>query len=66
MIPAISVALLACAMLEGDGRFSIAGAIFFALAIGYFTLLYLGGATIVSVINDWWHGNFGILPVNPD
>jgi hypothetical protein len=66
MIPAISVALLACAMLEGDGRFSIAGSIFFAMALAYFTLLYLGGATIVSVINDWWRGYFGILPVNPD
>jgi hypothetical protein len=66
MIPAISVALLACAMLEGDGRFSIAGAIFFLLSLGYFTLIFLGGAALVSQIDDAWRAIFGPLPLNPD
>ena len=66
LFPAIAVALLACAMLEGDGRFSIAGAAFFLLSLGYFTLLYFGGAAIVGGIDEWWRANFGALPVNPD
>jgi len=59
MIPAIAVALLACGMLEGDGRFSIAGAAFFALALGYFALIFFGGATLVAQVNDWWRAHFG-------
>ncbi|MGH8048349.1 MAG: exopolysaccharide biosynthesis protein [Chthoniobacterales bacterium] len=66
MIPAISVALLACAMLESDGRFSIAGAVVFAMALLYFGLLVLGGAAITAQINDWWRGEFGPLPFNPE
>jgi hypothetical protein len=66
LFPAVAVALLACAMLEGDGRFSIAGAAFFLLSLGYFALLYFGGAAIVGGIDDWWRANFGTLPVNPD
>jgi hypothetical protein len=60
MIPAVSIALLACAMLESDGRFSIAGAGFFLLALAYFALLILGGAAITSQINDWWHARLGL------
>jgi hypothetical protein len=66
MIPAIAVALLACAMLEGDGRFSIAGASFFLLSLAYFALLLFGGAALVSQIDDFWRAIFGRLPVDSD
>jgi hypothetical protein len=65
MIPAIAIVLLACAMLEGDGRFSMAGAVFFLLSLAYFGLVFFGGAAIVTTINDWWNSRFG-LPSNPD
>lgn len=58
MLPAISIALIACAMLEGDGRFSIAGGVFFAMAITYFALLYVGGASLATGVAGWWHGLF--------
>ncbi len=48
MFPATAVVLLACALLEKDGRFSIAGAVVFVLALGYFALLWLGGAAAVQ------------------
>jgi len=57
--PAVSVVFLACALLESDGRFSIAGAIFFCAAIGYFALICFGGAALASAINDWWQSHFG-------
>lgn len=44
LFPALAVALLACALLERDGRFSIAGAAFFGVAVAYFALLTFGGA----------------------
>jgi len=64
--PAVAVALLACAMLEEDGRFSIAGAGVFVVAATYFALLLLGGTAAASQIDGWWHAHFGALPVNPD
>lgn len=53
MIPAIAVVLLACAMLEADGRFSIAGGICFLGALAYFTLLALGGGAAFTHAWDW-------------
>jgi hypothetical protein len=64
--PAVAVALLACAMLEGDGRFSIAGAAVFAIAVAYFALIFFGGTTLVSQIDDWWGAHLGPLPLNSD
>ena len=66
MIPAIAIVLLACAMMEGDGRFSIAGAVFFAAALAYFSLIFFGGTALVDQIGGWWHARFGSLPMNPD
>lgn len=48
MFPATAVVLLACALLERDGRFSIAGAIVFAAALAYFGLLWMGGTAVVT------------------
>jgi len=64
--PAVAVALLACARLEGDGRFSIAGAAFFSFTLVYFALLTFGGAAIAGQIDDWRKSYFGSLPVDPD
>jgi len=52
--PAVAIALLACAMLEADGRFSIAGGVFFVVAIGYFALLGFGGGAAMQQVNAWW------------
>jgi len=57
--PAVAVVLLACAMMEGDGRFSIAGAAFFLAALAYFGLLAFGGAALAGGINAWWKSLFG-------
>lgn len=57
--PAVSVALLACAMLEGDGRFSIAGFAVFLAALAYFALIFLGGGSLVAQVDDWWRAHFG-------
>jgi hypothetical protein len=57
--PAVAIALLACAMMESDGRFSIAGAAFFLAALAYFGLLVFGGAALASGINAWWKSLFG-------
>ncbi len=54
LFPAVAIALLACAMLEADGRFSIAGGIFFLVAVAYFTLLSLGGGAAWQQIGAWW------------
>jgi hypothetical protein len=59
MLPAICVALLACAKLENDGRFFLAGAVFFLLALGYFALLTFGGASLGAQIGQWWQELFG-------
>lgn len=53
--PAVAIALLACAMLEADGRFSIAGGIFFAVAVAYFTLLGVGGGAVMQQVGAWWN-----------
>jgi hypothetical protein len=59
MLPAAATVLLACAMLENDGRFSIAGATLFVLATGYFTLIFFGGATLGAGVTEWWQAHFG-------
>lgn len=53
--PAVAIALLACAMLEADGRFSIAGGVFFVLAIAYFALLGFGGGAVMQQVGAWWN-----------
>jgi len=59
--PAWAVVLLACAMLESDGRFTIAGTIVFLIGCGYFALLGFGGTAAVKQIDDWWRAGFSPL-----
>jgi hypothetical protein len=54
--PAVAIALLACAMLEADGRFSIAGGIFFVVAVAYFAVLGVGGGAVMQQVGAWWAG----------
>jgi hypothetical protein len=56
MFPATAVVLLACAMLESDGRFSIAGTGVFLGACAYFALLATGGGALVRQLAAWWAG----------
>ncbi len=53
LFPALAVVLLACALLENDGYFSIAGAAVFVFAVGYFTLLGFGGTAAVTHAWEW-------------
>jgi hypothetical protein len=53
--PAVAIVLLACAMLEADGRFSIAGGIFFVVALAYFALLGVGGGAVMQQVGAWWN-----------
>jgi hypothetical protein len=50
-LPALTVVLLAAAMLERDGYFVVAGLVMFLMALGYFGLLAFGGAEIAH----WLH-----------
>lgn len=49
-LPALTVVLLAAAMLEEDGYFAIAGAGMFLLALTFFAALLWGGAELVSFL----------------
>jgi hypothetical protein len=52
-LPALTVVLLAAAMLERDGYFVLAGLLLFALTVAYFGALYIGGATAVESVYQW-------------
>lgn len=54
--PALAVVLLSCAMLESDGRFSIAGTTVFLLGCGYFALLAFGGTAALTRTWEWVRG----------
>lgn len=58
LFPALSVVLLACALLENDGYFSVAGGVVFLMAGGYFTLLGFGGTTALTATWDWVRARF--------
>ena len=52
-LPALTVVLLAAAMLERDGYFVLAGLLLFALTAAYFGSLFFGGATAVEAVYQW-------------
>jgi Uncharacterized ABC-type transport system, permease components len=56
--PALAVVLLSCAMLESDGRFSIAGTIVFVIGCAYFALLGFGGTALITQAWEWLRGLF--------
>jgi hypothetical protein len=55
MLPAITVVLLASALIERDGYFAIAGMSLFAVVLCFFGAIFLGGATVVN----WLEQRFG-------
>lgn len=57
-LPALTVVLLAAAMLERDGYFVIAGLVTFTVTLGFFGVMFFGGTTAVSVIHKWFAGLF--------
>jgi len=54
-IPAVTIILLAAALLERDGVFIIGGIAMFAATLIFFGGLFFGGAAVV----DWLHDYFG-------
>lgn len=58
LFPALSILLLTCALLENDGRFSIAGSVAFVLSCSYFAALAFGGATLITESWDWLKDRF--------
>jgi hypothetical protein len=51
--PALTVLLLACAILERDGYFVVAAAVAFALTLAYFGALSVGGAEAFHLLKHW-------------
>ena len=45
-LPALTVVCLAAALLERDGYFVVVSLVLFLATLGYFGLLYFGGATV--------------------
>lgn len=52
-LPALTIVLLAGAMLERDGVSMLAGLLSFALTLGLFALLTWGGAEAVGWLKEW-------------
>lgn len=52
-LPALTVVLLAAALLERDGYFVLAGTVVFVVAVGYFAMVLCGGATGVNWVREW-------------
>lgn len=55
-LPALTVVLLAAAMLERDGYFVIAALLMFTLTLCYFGALSFGGAATIHWLHDWAGG----------
>ena len=53
-LPALTVVLLAMAMLERDGYFVIAGLTMFTVTLGFFGAVFFGGAAVVNVLHKWF------------
>ncbi len=73
MLPALTIILLAGALLERDGYFAVAGVIMFILTLIFFASLVAGGAALVHWIEEWVGRGFtpeeqpppGLLPDSP-
>jgi len=57
LLPALTVVLLSCAMLERDGCFVVAALATFAVTLGFFGVLFWGGAEFVDWIQALTEGN---------
>jgi hypothetical protein len=58
-LPALTIVLIACSMLERDGYFLVAGLIMFAFTLCFFGALYWGGAELVSWLRAHLETFFG-------
>jgi hypothetical protein len=56
MLPALTVVLIAAAMLERDGYCAILALTVFAITICYFTVLGFGSAEGLKLIKNWLGG----------
>lgn len=52
-MPALTVVLLAAAMLEQDGYFVVAGLVVFAMTLMFFAAILFGSAATVNWLHDW-------------
>jgi len=57
-LPAITIVLLAAAMLEEDGHFAVAGAGMFLLTLSFFAAIFWGGAEAVNFFRETFGGAF--------
>jgi hypothetical protein len=55
-LPALTVVLLACAAMERDGLFFVAGCVVFVVAAAFFGALAFGGAHLVEGLLHRWFG----------
>lgn len=53
-LPALAIILLAAAMLERDGLAGILGVIAFAITLGFFGGIILGGAAAIEPVREWF------------
>lgn len=58
MLPALTVVLIASALLERDGYFVVAGLVVFALTVAVFGGLFWGGAEAAGWLKDHFSGLF--------
>lgn len=64
-LPALTVVLLAAAMLEQDGYFVVAGLAVFAMALVFFGAIFFGGAATVNWLHGWMNGANESLALSP-
>jgi hypothetical protein len=60
-LPAMTIVLLAAAMIEDDGCVALAGAGFFLLTLVFFATVFWGGVEVI----DWLENRFGGI-LDPD
>lgn len=58
-LPALTVVLLACAMLERDGYCLVAALVLFMLTLSFFAMLLWGGAELAGWLHNHMPGLFG-------
>lgn len=51
-LPALTVVLIGCAILERDGYCAVAGALAFAISLCFFGTIFWGGAEVVGWLRD--------------
>jgi hypothetical protein len=57
-LPAMTVVLLAAAMLGRDGLFVVAGLLIFVVTLGFYGFILFGGVTAADWLQQWFAGTF--------